>query len=234
MKDKTVDSYFNKAFSKYIVKEFSQYGFKKYRSRFVARIIHDSIFQLITFQKDAYGRNQFTVNVSLRPLYIPHEFLILEPGERLTKFTNQTNKWWSFQTEIESEDSFNQVSQVLKDKVICMFDTLSTTNALINYYNTETFPITWYSSLANGLYDLAYMFLKEHRFEEAIENFIKACDLYKSFGFDWSEEKYKECKDVLRLCEEENDKIDGYLEKCEQQSLEVLKLDKNKYFCSKE
>jgi len=230
MKDKFTDSYFNKAYKSYIVKELSEFGFQKYKSRYIARVVNDSIFQFIGYQKDAHGSKRFVVDIGFRPLYVPHEFLVLTPGARLDKFINQTGTWWGFETEIEAEDSFNEVSQILKEKVIGVFDNLNSTKGLIKYYNTEEFPIRWFSDPSHGFYCLAYLYLKEHRFEEAIDNFINASELYKSYGFDWSEEKYKECEEVLKLCREDRDKVDWYLEKCEQQSLEVLKIDKNKYF----
>jgi len=230
--DKAADSCFNRAFTKYIVKEFTQYGFKRYKSRNIARIVNGSILQFINFQKEAHGDKSFTVNIAFRPLYIPHDFLILEPGSRIAKFNNQTDKWWYF-TEIYVEDSFKEVSQLLKDKVLYMFNTLSTTDELIKHYNSNIFPISWYSDQSNGFYDLAYLFLKEHRFEEAIDNFTKASELYKAYGFDWSEEKYKECREVLRLCKEEKDTVDKYLNKCEKKSLEVLKIDKELFMYNK-
>lgn len=178
------DSYFDKAFRKHIIKGFSSYGFKKYRSRFIARIVGDSIFQLIGFQKEAYGSKGFTVNIAFLPLYIPYDFLALEPGNRLCSFINENHKWWSFITEEEAEESFKIVSQAINDKIIPMFDIINNSKALIKYYNKkDAFPIEWYHNEAHGLRFLAYLQLREQNYENAVYYFSSASALYNSYHY---------------------------------------------------
>lgn len=180
-------------------------------------------------QKEASGSKTFTVNISLRPLYIPHKYIILQPGSRIGDFIDGNDKWWSFKEEFEAEESFKEVSQILNEKVLPMFDILDSNKEMIQYFDKDSFPIRWYTDRAHGYYYLAYVLLREHKFEEAINTFNKAYNLYKTYKSSWSKACIKECEEVIKLCIEEKDKVDEYLEKCEQITLKNLKIDKNLY-----
>jgi Domain of unknown function (DUF4304) len=61
--------YFTKARRQYIDDPLKVLGFKRYKSSALARLTSGEVFQFLNFQKSAYGGQNFTVNVSLRPLF---------------------------------------------------------------------------------------------------------------------------------------------------------------------
>ncbi|MBC8061307.1 MAG: hypothetical protein H7Y18_11650 [Clostridiaceae bacterium] len=71
------DSGYRKLFTQYIAKPLNKANFKRYKSSNIARIVDDSILQVLNFQKEAYDCKTFTVNVAIRPLYVPKEVLSL-------------------------------------------------------------------------------------------------------------------------------------------------------------
>ncbi|PKK37565.1 hypothetical protein BWI96_06820 [Siphonobacter sp. SORGH_AS_0500] len=84
LQDFDAKKYFTKARRQYIEEPLKEFGFKKYKSSVVARLTSGNVFQFLDFQKSAYGGQNFTVNVAIRPLFSHNdEYLTLLPGNRL-------------------------------------------------------------------------------------------------------------------------------------------------------
>lgn len=218
------DSHYKKMFTKHIVKPLVGEGFKRYKSSNIARITEDSIFQLFNFQKEAYGGKAYTVNVAIRPLYIPHENISLQPGERIGYFSHGYDHWWSYKDEITSESSFLEVSSIITNTILPMLNDLGTSTSLLNEFFNKKYALKWPTSECWRLNDLAFMCLKLGDFRKSNELFIKARNSFKNIGFEWALSAAETCDKVISMIGSEGDKVSNYLEFCESETRKNLGL----------
>jgi hypothetical protein len=221
-----VDTRYNKQMREYILNPLKDHGFKKYKSVNIARITKDSLFQVINFQKEAYGSKTFTANVTIRPLFIPHKYLTLSPGERLGYFTYGYDKWWSFIDETISNESFNEVKAILFDHVLPMFnDLISSEHLLEEYYNSK-YVIGWHPTLGWRYHDIAFLYLDTKNYYKAKEYLYKASDEFSSDDTQWANEAKTQCEELIILIENERNSIAEFLINQKNITLSNLKLDK--------
>jgi hypothetical protein len=103
--------YFTTARRAFIDNPLKELGFKPYKTSFLGRLTDDNVFQVIDFHKYKFG-GQFTINITIRPMYCPHEdYLTMEPGNRLYSMaTNKKgDKWWKYSNEQETNESFKEI-----------------------------------------------------------------------------------------------------------------------------
>jgi len=218
------DSGYSKLFTQYIAKPLSIANFKRYKSSNIARIAGDSIFQVLNFQKEAYGGKEFTVNVAIRPLYVPHEVLSLQPGNRLGYFSRGCDRWWNYKTPNRADMNFQEVNGILIEKVIPMFDVLSSSESLLNEYLNNEFPIELPSSDCWKKYDLAHINLQLGNYDESKELFLNAQKSFMEVGFEWALKVAKKCESTLLLFDKGNESLTEYLKVCVEESKKNLGL----------
>src|SRR4051794_33981471 len=67
-----------------LIPELWSHSFRRKTNRIIARI-QDDILQVFDLQLSAYGGKDFCINYASLSLFCPREYLILQPGARLTR-----------------------------------------------------------------------------------------------------------------------------------------------------
>ncbi|WNF22686.1 DUF4304 domain-containing protein [Mesobacillus jeotgali] len=220
------DSYFKKSLTKWIVKPLREYDFFRYKTAFVGRVTNDSIFQFINLQKDAYGGKTFTVNVGVRPLFIPHDYLSLQPGQRIGYFKYGADKWWSFKTEDRADHSFIEVNHIINDYVLEWFEQTSETNGLINLYTDSTQERIIPTSLNWRFFDLGHLYARQKQYGNAIDAMETAQKYFRLQPFAWCTEASEKCGEFIGILNKGESEVDDYLKNSERISKINLGLDK--------
>ncbi len=199
MNDSTnlAESNFRKACTKWLVNPLKVYGFKRYKSSFVARMTTDSIFQFINLQKSAVGGKTFTANIAVRPLFIPNETLSLQPGARLGNFLNEGDLWQSYKSEEDAEESFIYANQIIIENVIPWFDRMKLTVNIVKEYDGKH-SIFWGPTVGKT-FDLAYMYLWINDFTNAIKMFKEARDIFSSDDKGLTQKGLGNCDKMIDL-----------------------------------
>lgn len=100
-------------------------GFLKYKtSAYVRKNVID-LLEYIDLQKEKYGSKTFTVNYSLMPLYVPHDYLVIGFGGRLGELICGKDIWWDYATNNAAEVSFQNVSEAIKVFLLPWFEKYS-------------------------------------------------------------------------------------------------------------
>ena len=224
------EKYFTTARRAYIELPLKELGFKKYKTAFIGRMTDDNVFQFLDFQKSAHGGEQFTLNVTMRPMYCPHEdYLTLLPGNRLGSMaTNgKQDKWWNYSTEVEANSSFMEIFNLLTKHAIPFFNATMTSYDIVKSYEKNIFgsKVGW-GTVGWENYDLGHIYLKAGDNKNAIKQF-DTC--YKGFSKDdryWAQSAAKECVDIKTIINSGQTSIDKYLADTIKESKQNLKLTK--------
>jgi hypothetical protein len=228
--------YYRKAIKNLILEPLKEYGFKKYKTSHIAKISDGEILQLINFQKSSTGGQRFTVNISVRPLYIKHEGLTLEPGGRLGKFYTGGDIWWQYKTEEGAERSFNEIQKIIIEKVIPWFELNSSTQNIFNYqhhYKPKKFQFKlkprknkhrpeWKPR------DFGFVALRLMLYKIAKQNFeVVLDDLSEMQNIDWCKDETTLLSKITKLINEENHtEIKSMLDDNIKESFKNLNLNK--------
>ena len=81
-------------------------GFLKYKTKAYVRRSENDVLEYVDLQKDHYGSKTFTVKYALIPLYVKHDFLTYDLGDRLGKLICQKDIWWDYADENTASTSF--------------------------------------------------------------------------------------------------------------------------------
>ena len=100
-------------------------GFLKYKTSAYVRKNAIDLLEYIDLQKEKYGSKTFTVNYSLMPLYVPHDYLIIGFGGRLGGLICGKDIWWDYATNSAAEVSFQNVSEAIKIFLLPWFEKYS-------------------------------------------------------------------------------------------------------------
>jgi hypothetical protein len=218
------DTYFRKALTKWIAKPFKEYGFYRHKTANIGRITNDSIFQFLNFQKEAYGDKTFTVNVAVRPLFIPHEHLSLQPGQRIGYLKYGYDKWWEFKSESSADFSFEEVNHIIFDSVLKWFNETRDTSGLINLYTDKKQENIIPTSLSWRYYDLGHLYAKNQQYDKALEAIEIALNYFSLHPYDWCKEACKKCETLINILNKGQSEVDDYLKNCEEFSRKNLGL----------
>ncbi|NNV57222.1 DUF4304 domain-containing protein [Limnovirga soli] len=225
--------YFTKARRQYIDEPLKALGFKQYKSSVVARITSGNIFQFLDFQKSAYGGQNFTVNVAIRPLFSRNdEYLTLLPGNRLGLMAtkSKSDKWWNYTTELEGNENFADLFDKISKYAIPFFELTQNSKDIIAAYEKNFLGINKFGDrVAWGTvgwedFDLGHIYLHAGQIKKAFKHF-NAC--YKEFirdDRDWAQEAAKKCLEIQNIIELGKLQIDDYLADTINYSKEKLKL----------
>ena len=96
---------------------FKEKGFLKYKSNF-------------DLQKEHYGSKTLTANYALIPLYIPHDFLSFDLGNRLGKLICDKDVWWDYSNETVAAVSFRNIIQAIEEYLLPWFNGRTSVDAL--------------------------------------------------------------------------------------------------------
>jgi hypothetical protein len=225
--------YFTTARRKYIESPLKELGFKKYKTAFIGRMTNDNVFQFFDFQKSAHGKEQFTLNVTIRPMYCPHDdYLTLLPGNRLCSMaTNgKKDKWWNYSTEDEANSSFEEIYNLLTNYAIPFFNSTMTSYDIIKTYEKNIFGVNKFGNKVEWgtvgweNYDLGHIYLKARDNKKAIKQFDLCYEEFIKDERDWAQKAAKECMDIKTIINSGQIRIDKYLDDTINESKLNLKL----------
>lgn len=97
-------------------------GFVKYKGNAYVKWNEIDVLEYIGLQKERYGSKTFTVNYSLIPLYVPHDFLSLDFGDRLGYLLLGRDVWWDYSNETVAEVSFTNVMDAITKYLFPWFE----------------------------------------------------------------------------------------------------------------
>lgn len=227
-----IKKYFNKSRKVLLDNPLKEFGFKPYKTSFLARLTSDNVFQFIDIHKYRYG-GQFTIEIAVRPLFCPHEdYLTLLPGNRLYAIVTKgkSDKWWPNTTEIDTDESLKDVFKLICEFAMPFFDSTQTSDDIIKSYEKNFLGINKFgNSIEWGTagwenFDFGHIYLKAGNKKNAIKQF----DLcYKEFikdNRDWAQIAAKKCIEIKRIIKGEQSEIEKYLEQTIIQSKTNLNL----------
>lgn len=223
--------YFLQARKEFIETPLKELGFKKYKSAFVARLTTDNVFQFIDFQKSAYGGEEFTVNIAIRPLFCPNnEYLTLLPGNRLSTVAANKNDWWNYSTLATGQESFRQLYQLLSEHALPFFDATKSSDAIVKAYEKNIFgrnkfgnKIAWGTAGWEN-FDFGHIYLKSNNHKKAIQQFEKCYNYFKDDKNEVCSNVAKECLKIIEIIHSDKNNIEAYLNNTISKSKDNLQL----------
>ena len=84
-------------------------GFVKYKGTAYVRCNDIDVLEYVGLQKECYGSKTVTVNYALIPLYVPHDYLSFDLGDRLGVLLIGRDVWWDYSNEKIAEISFSNI-----------------------------------------------------------------------------------------------------------------------------
>ena len=96
-------------------------GFKKYRTNAYIRRNAVDVLEYLNLQKEQYGSKTLTVNYALIPLYVPHDFLSFDLGDRLGMLICGRDVWWDFANDRVAEISFRNIMKAVDEILLPWF-----------------------------------------------------------------------------------------------------------------
>ena len=100
-------------------------GFFKYKTNVYIRKNKLDVLEYIDLQKERYGSKTFTVNYALIPLYVPHDFLSFDLGDRLGMLICKKDVWWDYAEDNIASISFQNVADAIEEFLLPWFERIS-------------------------------------------------------------------------------------------------------------
>jgi hypothetical protein len=169
-------------------------GFDRQSARLVVRL-SDGILQLLSFQKTAYGGGDFCVNYASMALFLPREYIVLEPGGRLTGRPLHVDRWWSSADHETADRSMAEVLDAFHVQGRPFFESTRTVSGLLHHL----LPIR--------LDDHHYEFCRGACFarlgsvNEAVLRLRRAVELYHADGRDWCAQFADQATTLMKACQ---------------------------------
>jgi len=105
-------------------------GFVKYKTNSYIRKNEIDVLEYFDLQKEHNGSKTVTANYALIPLYVPHEFLSFDLGDRLGILISGRDVWWDYSDDIIASVSFDNIIQAIEDYLLPWFKEKASVNAL--------------------------------------------------------------------------------------------------------
>lgn len=125
----------DEAFGKYKKNILDEYfitnGFIKYKSNSYVRKNKVDVLEYLDLQKERHGSKTFTINVSIMPLYVPHDYVVIGFGDRLGKFICNKDIWWDYANDDIAYESFQNVKEAIDRFVLPWFNKYSDEKCLM-------------------------------------------------------------------------------------------------------
>lgn len=118
---KVADIAFKKYQKEFIDPFMKAQGFGKYKTNAYVRKNEIDLLEYVGLQKEHYGSKTFTVNLSVMPLYVPHDFITFAFSHRLGELICRRDIWWDFADEAACATSMENVRDALKQFAIPWF-----------------------------------------------------------------------------------------------------------------
>lgn len=163
-------------------------GFRKKSSRVIGRIRSD-ILQFLDLQVSSFGSKDFYVNYASVSLFLPREFLVLQPGGRLRN-AGGAEAWWPASSHDIAIASMQEVVPAFQNQVTPFFTSTETVEGLLGFLLTED-----WASQHHLKFELGCCLAILGRIEEAERHLTQAISLYRADGRKW-------CQDYITKCEE--------------------------------
>lgn len=100
-------------------------GFVKYKTNSYVRKNKIDVLEYIDLQKERYGSKTFTVNYSIMPLYVPHDYLTIGFGARLGELICGKDIWWDYANDDIAQVSFQNVLDAIDRFLLPWFEKYS-------------------------------------------------------------------------------------------------------------
>lgn len=97
-------------------------GFAKYKTNAYVRKNKIAVLEYLDLQKERYGSKTFTVNFSIMPLYVPHDYIVTGFGDRLGTMIRNKDTWWDYADETAARVSFQNVKEAIDRFVMPWFE----------------------------------------------------------------------------------------------------------------
>ncbi len=104
--------------------------FVKYQMNSYVRLNNIGVLEYFDLQKERHGSKTVTANYALIPLYIPHEFLSFDLGDRLGKLICGKDVWWDYSNETAAAVSFGNIIQAIEEYLLLWFRDRASVDAL--------------------------------------------------------------------------------------------------------
>ena len=226
-------SFFTKARKWYVETPLKELGFRKYKTSTVARLTSGDVFQIINFQKAAYGGQSFTINIAIRPMFcINHDYLILSMGNGLGNLSKEykRDKWWYYKTKEEGDKSFIDVFSQIEKYAIPFFEATKSSEEIINSYKKNIFGISKFGNRiiwgyeGNKEFDFGHIYLHAGYISKAIKQLNSSYNVLKKADKEWAQNKASECLKIKNIITSGQSYIDNYIRDTVKNSKENLNL----------
>jgi len=173
-----------------------RFGFERKSARLIVRI-SDGILQLLNFQKSGYGGGDFCVNYASMPLFMPREYIVLEPGGRLTgqQYPGQIDRWWPSATHESADRSMREVLDAFHGEGSRFFESTKTVIGLLEHLLPIRLDDHHYE------FERGACFARLGSVDEAVPRLRRAVTLYHEDGRDWCAEYADRATSLMRACE---------------------------------
>ena len=105
-------------------------GFLKYKTNSYIRLNEINVLEYFDLQKERYGSKTLTANFALMPLYVPHDFLSFDLGDRLGILICGKDIWWDYSNETIAALSFSNIIQAIEVFLLPWFNERASVNKL--------------------------------------------------------------------------------------------------------
>jgi hypothetical protein len=173
------------------------WGFHRKSGRLIVRVT-EGILQLMCFQRSGWGGGDFCVNCASMPLFIPHEYIVFEPGARLTGHRQTIDRWWPSATHEQADASMSEVVEAFSQEAVEFFDSTAPVAGLLQHMLAIR-PDDHHYEFRRGA-----CLARIGSTEEAIRRLSRAVALYWDDGRDWCAGYAAQAETLLRACETDN------------------------------
>lgn len=225
--------YFGIARRNFVDDPLKEFGFKPYKSSYLARLTADNVLQLICFQKYRYG-GQFNVEIVIRPLFCPNDnYVTLNPGNRLYCIVTKgkEDKWWANTNREETNESFQAVHTFIKKYALPFFDSTLTSKDIINAYEKNFFGKSKFGKSINWgttgweNFDFGHIYLKSNDTRNAIKQINKCYKEFIADNREWAQDAAKKCIELKKIISAGQVEIDKYLKQTIETSKQNLNIE---------
>ena len=97
-------------------------GFLKHKTNSYIRKNKIDVLEYFDLQKEHYGSKTMTANYALIPLYVPHEFLSFDLGNRLGMLICGRDVWWDYSDDNAASVSFGNIIRAAEEFLLPWFE----------------------------------------------------------------------------------------------------------------
>lgn len=179
-----------------------QFDFIRHKTSTLFRVKNEELLQFINFQKGVQSlASKVTINIVLQGLFSPTcSFQLLQPGGRIGFFSEtMVDKWWLCDNPDNTENSIEQIKNILEKSIIPFFEKTSSAAAVCQMIDKDELNFLW--SNPYTFIDKGFFYLKGGVYEKALKIFEShqpsKVPKFKTIKNLISLEKYEEVQIIL-------------------------------------